>query len=189
MKEFSLHKEWVLEAIKYAASNDVLIINAAGNHNTNLDEAKNYYPNDSDYVSGEVADNFINVGGSSYDINKNLKLWASNYGKETVDIFAPGEHIFSTSPNNKYEFVDGTSFAAPIVSGIAALIRSQYPDLSASEVKKILMESGSSYDVMVNIADEDEEIEMVPFSSLSKSGKIVNAYNALLLAKKIAKNK
>lgn len=189
MKEFSLHKEWVFDAIRYAASKDVLIVNAAGNDNVDLDEVKNYYPNDNDYVFPEIADNFLTVGGSSYNISNNLKLGASNYGKETVDLFAPGEHIYTTASNNEYEFVDGTSFAAPIVAGIAALIRSKYPSLTAPEVKNILMESGTSYNVLVNIAEEDEDPNMVSFSSLSKSGKIANAYNALLLANQIANSK
>uniref|UniRef100_UPI0006296C68 S8 family serine peptidase n=1 Tax=Kordia jejudonensis TaxID=1348245 RepID=UPI0006296C68 len=90
---------------------------------------------------------------------------------------------------NTYSFIDGTSLASPIVSGVAALIRSYYPNLTASEVKQIIMESGVSYDIMVNKPSTSKEKELVPFSSLSKSGKIVNAYNALLMAEEVSKKK
>jgi len=189
-KEFSLHKQWVFNAIKYAASKDVLIVTAAGNDNTNLDEVKNFYPNDTDYIMPEISNNFLMVGGITYDIGKNLKYKSSNYGKETVDIMAPAKEIYTTASNNTYEFVDGTSFAAPIVTGVAGLIRSFYPSLSTKDVKLILMESGITYDGLVNIADSDaEKEELVPFSSLSKSGRIVNAYNALLMADRFSKKK
>lgn len=186
-KKFSLFKEWVFEAIEYAASKDVLIIVAAGNDNVNLDKAKNFYPNDTNYNQPEIANNFLMVGGSSYSISKNLKFAESNYGKETVDIMAPAHRIYTTASNNSYEFVDGTSFSAPIVTGIAALLRSNYPTLRANEIKKIIMDSGTEYDVMVNISNNEENDELVPFSSLSKSGKIVNSYNAILMAEDMTK--
>lgn len=189
IKQFSIHKEWILDAIKYASEKDVLIINGAGNDNMNLDLAKNFYPNDTDYEHPEVSDNFIMVGGNNYTIDKNLKYYNSNYGKENVDVFAPAQEIYAPVSLNKYEFVTGTSMAAPIVSGVAALIRSYYPNLNASEVKTIIMESGTLYDISVNVSSDFENEVLVPFSSLSKSGKIVNAYNALLMAEKVSKKK
>ncbi len=186
-KEFSLHKQWVFDALKYAAKKDVLVITAAGNDNRNLDKEKNHYPNDTDYHEPEFIENFLMIGGSTEHLDDNLKYTESNYGPETVDIMAPAKNIYTTSSNDTYELVDGTSFAAPIVTGVAGLLRSHYPNFSAKEIKSILMESGTRYAGNVLLSNDGEE-KMVSFSSISKSGRIVNAYNALLLAEKRTEN-
>jgi cell wall-associated protease len=111
----------------------------------------------------------------------------SNYGAQTIDIFAPGDEILSTMPEDEYEFQGGTSMAAPAVSGIAALIRSYYPELSASQVKKIIMASGLSPDIKVTVGEQGSQEH--PLSDICISGKIANAYNALLLAKQVYKGK
>lgn len=187
-KEFSPKKEWVFEAIKYAATKDVLIVNAAGNDTYNIDEIP-VYPNDADYAnSTELADNFLTVGALNYVYGADILAEFSNYGKVHVDVFAPGVKIYATTPNNEYEFLSGTSMAAPSVSGVAALIRSYYPELTASEVKHILMDSGIKIDKEVNIGGSDSGLK-IPFAETCKSGKIVNAYNALIMAKKVASQK
>ena len=183
-KYYSPHADWVREAIMYAASKDVLIVNAAGNESYNLDE-KNVYPNDTKNNSPEIADNFITVGALNYKYGGELVANFSNYGKVNVDVFAPGVKIWSTFPNNKYEFSQGTSMAAPAVAGVAALIRSYYPKLKASQVKKILMSSGLAVKSQVMIGGDNTKKDS--FKNLSKSGKIVNAYNALILADKVSK--
>ncbi|GAA4277043.1 S8 family peptidase [Aquimarina mytili] len=189
-KQFSMNRQWVNDAIQYAAKKDVLFITSAGNSGLNLDDKEhNYYPNDINTDGSEISDNFMMIGASSYTLNKRLIYYKTNHGKNNVDLFAPGYKVYTTLPNNKYRYSRGTSAATPIVSGIAALIRSHYPDLSASQVKEILMKSGISYNIDVEIILEDDTKKMVPFSSLSKSGKIVNAYNALLLAEKISNAK
>ncbi|MFK7750305.1 MAG: S8 family serine peptidase [Kordia sp.] len=187
-KSFSLHNNWIIKAIKYAEEKDVLIITSSGNDNLNLDINFNY-PNDAVNHTNEFVNNFIKVGGSTHKVDENVTYTYSNYGKNEVDIFAPAAYIYTTFNDNKYKYDSGTSLSCIIVSGIAALIRSHYPNLKASEVKQIIMESGVSLDIMVNKPSEKEEKELVPFSSLSKSGKIVNAYNALLLAEEISKKK
>jgi subtilisin family serine protease len=185
-KLFSLRQNWIQKALKYAEANDVLVVNSSGNNSFNVDI--NYtFPTDVDDNKDEILNNFVNVSSSSYHLDKNLISWFSNYGKKNVDLFAPGENIYTTNVNNNYKFEDGTSLSAPIVSGVAALIWSYYPKLKASEVKEILLESGVSYDIDVELPSYDEEKKLVPFSSLSKSGKIVNAYNALLYAKNYKK--
>ncbi len=180
IKEFSTNKNWLLEAIAYAAEKDVLIVNGAGNANTNIDDNKNYFPNDSDYIHNEVAQNFIMVGGSTYQAELGFKYYNSNYGKENVDILAPAVDIYAPSGHSGFSFASGTSMSAPIVSGIAALLRSYYPFLSATQVKKIIMSSGNRYNTMPTLSKKKKET--APFSSLSKSGAIVNAHNAILLA-------
>jgi len=187
-KSFPIDNNLVISALKYAAKNDVLIVSSSGNDSMNLD-IDNSYPNDSGEDKVEFIDNFIKVGAIWFKINEDFVPEFSNYGKREVDIFAPGKYIYTTHPNNNYKHVDGTSFSAPIVTGIAALIRSYYPNLTAAEVKQIIMESGVSYNIMVNKPSTSEEKELVSFSSLSKSGKIVNAYNALLMAEEISKKK
>ncbi len=187
-KEFSLHENWVVDALKYAEKKDVLVITSSGNESLNLDKEFNY-PNDAINHSYEFVNNFIKVGATTFKLYENLAYSSSNYGKKEVDIFAPGEYIYTTRNDNKYDYSSGTSCSSAIVSGIAALIRSYYPNLTAAEVKQIIMESGVSYDIMVNKPSTSTEKELVPFSSLSKSGKIVNAYNALLMAEEVSKKK
>ncbi|WP_298424315.1 S8 family serine peptidase [uncultured Kordia sp.] len=186
-KDFSLHPEWVYDAIKYAEKHNVLIVTSAGNDAYDLDKIENY-PNDAKSDGVEFVKNFIKAGNSSYQLNAKLVQRASNYGKREVDIFAPGTRI---SCLNRWRMTTdtGTSESSAVVSSIASLLFSYYPNLTASEVKQIIMESGISYDVMVNKPSTNKEKELVPFSSLSKSGKIVNAYNALLLAEEVSKKK
>ncbi|TXE08419.1 S8 family serine peptidase [Gelidibacter salicanalis] len=184
-KYYSPHSDWVREAIAYAATKDVLIVNAAGNEGTDLD-TKNVYPNDAVGTGPEVADNFISVGSLDPKYGSGLVSGFSNFGKINVDIFAPGGDIYSTFPNNNYKAVGGTSMASPGVAGIAALIRSQYPKLSAPQVKKIIMDSGLALTTKVVVGGNPSNVK--PFSTLSKSAKIANAYNALILAAQVAKN-
>jgi len=191
-KYYSPHKDWVWDAIKYAAEHDVLIVNAAGNDAKDMDKFGEYisYPNDGDQPGVEIADNFITIGAYSPYFGADLPAPFSNYGKTTVDVFSPGVNIYSTVPFNKYAMFNGTSMAAPDAAGIAALIRSRYPQLTAGEVKQILMDSGILPTLLVFVPTEEKEIpDLKYFKELSKSGRIVNAYNALLLAKKLAESK
>ena len=187
-KEFSPHKEWVYDALKYAAEKDVLIVNAAGNDTKNIDTQLTF-PDDN--IDGkEFTDTMITIGALNYEYNENLVASFSNYGKNNVDLFSPGVQIYATVPENKYKFLDGTSMAAPEVAGVAALIRAYFPTLKAREVKQILMESGlvpTVKEVLVGGRGEEQEAKRMLFSELSKSGKIVNAYNAIILAAKRSK--
>lgn len=181
-KYFSTHPEWVTDAIEYAAKKDVLIVNAAGNEGLNLD-TKQVYPNDQSPNSPtEVADNFLTVGATNYEYGSGLVATFSNYGKSNVDVFAPGTKIWSTTPLNEYEYLQGTSMASPAVAGVAAMIRSYYPKLKANEVKQILMDSGLSTSQTVVVGGNSNNTK--PFSDLSKSGKMVNMYNAFIFASK-----
>ncbi|MFD2517346.1 S8 family peptidase [Salinimicrobium flavum] len=184
-KYFSTHPEWVRDAIKYAEQHDVLIVNAGGNEGLDLD-TNTVYPNDQDVENPqEFADNFLTVGALSFTYGSNMIASFSNYGKNNVDVFAPGTQIWSTTPNNGYEFLQGTSMAAPAVAGIAALIRSYYPKLSAEQVKKVIMDSGLSSSATVVIGGDSSNTKK--FSELSTSGKMANLYNAFILADKLSK--
>ena len=183
-KSYSPNSEWVFDAIKYAANKDVLLVHAAGNSSENMDIADNY-PNDAKDKINEIADNVITVGAMTRHYDERLVASFSNFGLNNVDVFAPGLEIYSTFPKNSYESIQGTSMAAPEVAGVAALVRSYYPTLTASQVKHILMDSGIEFKGKV-IAPGSKS-DMIEFSKLSVSGKILNAYNALKMAEKIAK--
>jgi len=182
-KYYSPQADWVYDAIKYAASKDVLIVNAAGNDGFDLDTV-NVYPNDQFDNGSEMANSFLTVGALNYEYGSEMVANFSNYGKTNVDVFAPGVKIWATTPLNTYEFLQGTSMAAPEVAGVAAMIRSYYPKLSAAQVKQILMDSGLSINTQVVLGGEASNTE--PFSNISKSGKIVNMYNALIMADKMS---
>jgi cell wall-associated protease len=181
-KYYSPHPEWVWDAIKYAADKDVLIVNAAGNEGLNLDEIQ-VYPNDQEGTGMEISDTFITIGALNTKYGSEMVANFSNYGISNVDVFAPGVEIWSTTPLNTYEFLQGTSMAAPAVAGVAAVIRSQYPKLSAKQVKQILMDSGLSSKTPVILGGDTDNQAI--FNSVSKSGKMVNLYNALIMASKI----
>ena len=183
-KYYSPHPEWVWDAIKYASDKDVLIVNAAGNEAYDLDTIQ-VYPNDQKGTGEEVGDTFITIGALNYDYGSEMVADFSNYGKSNVDVFAPGVKIYSTTPLNTYEYLQGTSMAAPAVAGVAATIRSYFPKLSAKQVKQILMNSGLTSKTPVILGGD--ESNQNNFSSITKSGKMVNLYNALIMADKMSR--
>ena len=181
-KDYSPHKEWVWDAIKYAASKDVLFVHAAGNDSKDIDTEPNF---PTDVKNGaEISDNVLTVGALNYEYGSKLVANFSNYGSKNVDVFAPGVKIYATVPNNKYKYEQGTSMASPIAAGVAALVRSFYPNLTASQVKHILMNSGTPISAVVTVGEQKTP---VPFVNTCVSGKIVNAYNALLMAEQMSK--
>ncbi len=184
-KSYSNNKKIVDDAVKYAVSKDVLLIHASGNDNNNLDE-KNNFPNKRYEDGSGVASSWLEIGASGPLNNESLKASFSNYGKTTVDVFAPGVQIYSTTPNSTYQSLNGTSMAAPVVSGIAALIRSYYPQLTAVQVKQIIMDSSVKINHAVTVTVDEEQVQ-INFSDLSISGGIANAYNALKMADDLAK--
>jgi len=181
-KAYSQNPEWVWDAIKYAAKHDVLIVNAAGNDGLDLDVTMSY-PNDQSETGGEISDNFITIGALNYKYGSDLVASFSNYGTANVDLFSPGVKIWSTTPLNTYKYLQGTSMAAPNVAGVAAMIRSYFPKLTASQVKHVLMDSGLSSNTPVVLGGDKSNVK--PFNTISTSGKMVNLYNALILASKL----
>ncbi len=184
-KAFSPNAQWVYDAIQYAAENNVLIVHAAGNEGLDLDNSDNVnYPNDNENSSTEIADNVIEVGALTPNYGSEMVAAFSNYGNKNVDVFAPGGEIYSSVPGNKYEFNSGTSMAAPAVAGVAALVLSYYPKLTAPQVKHIIIESGLAPQAKVILGGDASKTATL--NQISKSGKIVNAYNALIMASKVA---
>lgn len=184
-KYYSPHDDKVEEALAYASQNDVLFVHGAGNESLNLDKKENF-PNDNDKTGNEFIDTFLSVGATTQKYGADIIATYSNYGIKNVDVFAPGSNIYSTYPESEYSPQNGTSMAAPAVTGIAALIRSYYPKLSAAQVKQIIMDSGLPLKAKVIVPGGSTQAK--PFADLSKSGKLVNAYNALILANTVSKN-
>lgn len=172
-KPYTWNKKAVDSAVKYAMKNDVLIIHAAGNEGINIDKPTNkVYPNKYFADSSGQADAWITVGASGANDDNTLVAPFSNFGPRTVDVFAPGVQICSTIPGSKYDSWNGTSMAAPVVAGVAALIREYYPKLTAVQVKNIIMETSVKRNVL-----KDKCV----------SGGVVSAYNAILTAERYSK--
>ncbi|KAA5827469.1 S8 family serine peptidase [Algibacter amylolyticus] len=182
-KSFSTHSDWVRDAITYASEKDVIFVHAAGNDSKDVDTEPNFPDDNVNY--NEISNTYIRVGALAPKYGSSMVAGFSNYGKQNVDVFAPGASVYSTTPENDYQTKGGTSMAAPGVAGVAALIRSQYPSLSAAQVKQIIMDSGLAINSKVIVGGNSEDIR--PFANLSKSAKMVNAYNALIMAAKLAK--
>jgi cell wall-associated protease len=178
-KDFSPQKQWVDDAFRYAESKNVLLVHAAGNDNKNVDVEDNF-PSPA-YINGKGrAANVITVGASGDPKNGGLTASFSNYGKHEVDVFSPGVKIYSTLPGgNTYGNLNGTSMACPLVAGIAALTLEYYPTLSAKQLKYVIEKSAQQPPYKVTKPGTDE---MVNLSDISKTGGIVNAYEALKLA-------
>lgn len=187
-KAFSPQKKFVDSAIKYAEEHNVLLIHAAGNDGQNNDSIE-HYPSKK-FNDGSIAKNMINVGASNLKPDKTYPAFFSNYG-QSVDLFAPGVDIVSTVPGSNYDQASGTSFSCPVVSGVAALVWSYYPELTALQLKEVLLTSVSSQaKLKVNQPDKESDIKkQVKFSSLSATAGTVNAYKALKAADKLVNGK
>jgi subtilisin family serine protease len=176
-KAFSPQKSAVDEAVRYADAHGVLMVHAAGNDAENSD-MKPSFPTPV-YLSGGRAQNWIEVGASSWKGGDSLVASFSNYSHTLVDVFAPGVDILSTVPGGNYERLSGTSMASPVVAGLAALLMDYFPKLTGADVKRIIIESAAHY--------PDQSVERpgggsVKFGELSATGGIVNAYQAVKMA-------
>ena len=179
-KSFSPEKKWVDEAVKYAESKGVLLVHAAGNDAKNIDEEDNFPSRKSSIGTESYFSNWITIGASGASENE-VAANFSNFGKKEVNVFAPGVKIYSTIPGgNTYGEKDGTSMAAPLVSGIAALLLSYYPELTPQQIIQIIESSSKTVDNLV--VKPGSENEKLTLKELSITGGIVDAYNSLKLA-------
>ena len=189
-KGYSWNKKIVDDAVRYAAKHDVLLVHAAGNSSQNNDSSDNF-PNDTyekkKLFGKKQAQNWIEVGALSWKGGEDAAATFSNYGKQNVDLFAPGVAIYSTTPDNNYKNAQGTSMASPVVAGVAAVLRSYFPDLSAKQVKGILMDSVVPLNQKVKTPGDPSAV--VPFKNLSQSGGVVNVWSAVAKAQKVKPKK
>ena len=188
-KGYSPNKKLVDDAIKYAEEHDVLLVHAAGNDAENNDTDPNF-PNDMYaepmkkglFGKQKNATNWMEIGALSWKSGEKRVASFSNYGKKNVDLFSPGVAIYSTIPGSKYGNAQGTSMAAPAAAGVAAILRAHYPEVSAEQVREVMMKSV--------VPQNDGEVfkpgstEKVNFSELCASGGVVSATNAVALADK-----
>jgi cell wall-associated protease len=180
-KAFSPNKELVDKAVKYAESKGVLLVHAAGNDGDNTDVESNY-PNRK-FLKGGEAKTWLEIGASSWGADQNFVGSFSNYGKKSVDLFSPGVQIYSTTPDNTYEDLQGTSMASPATAGVAAVLFSYFPDLNAAEVKDIIRKSTRKFDGLKVTKPGSQD--QVSFSELSSTGGLVNVYEAVKLAQSL----
>jgi subtilisin family serine protease len=178
-KEFSPQRPAVEAAYKYAAQKGVLLVHAAGNENHNLDVADNYPA--SFYINNTTIPNLLTVGASGPKDNVNLTADFSNYSKKGVDVFAPGVGIYSTLPGSTYGNESGTSMASPVTAGVAAVLKSYFPKLTATDLKRIIMQSAQVHHTKVQTPGGDKQVD---FSTLSVTGGVVDMYEAVKLAQK-----
>jgi subtilisin family serine protease len=176
-KDFSPDKAAVDAALRYADQKGVLVVKSAGNSSLNLDSIPEF-PSPR-YLNGQEIPNMLTVGASSRNNTKELAAPFSNYGKQRVDVFAPGVEIYSTTPGSSYAKKSGTSMAAPTVAGIAAVLKAYFPQLSAYQLKQIIMQSAVPYHTQVF---RPGTRKLVDFGDLSKTGGIANLYEAVKLA-------
>lgn len=188
-KAYSPDKTIVDEAVRYAGEKGVLLVHAAGNDGKDIDTGKNY-PTKRFADTKKTADNWLEVGASAWGSGNTFVGNFSNYGRKTVDVFAPGVDLYSSVPDSEYRSMSGTSMAAPVVSGIAALIMAYYPNLTASQVRDIIMTSSVRYTkgkVNKPGAEEGSKEAEIRFKKLSNTGGIANAYFALQRAEKVSR--
>ncbi len=187
----SWDKAVVDKAVKYAMKNDVLLVHAAGNDGNNIDIESNF-PNDKFEKKGlfgpKKAKNWLEIGALSWKGGEETAGDFSNYGKENVDLFSPGVDVYSTKPENTYGLLNGTSMAAPVAAGVAAVIRSYYPELSATQVKDIIM-STTTMTSGAKVKQPGSKTEVVPFADLCVSGGAINGYEAVKKAEKVKPKK
>ncbi len=176
-KGYSPQRKAVDEAERYALAKGVLLVQAAGNDGSDIDTAANY-PSPR-FMDGTTIPNVITVGASARTNNGDLVASFSNYGKKTVDVFAPGKDIYSSVPGSKYENNSGTSMASPVVTGVAAVLKSYFPKLTYADIKRIITQSVTPYSTKVK---RPESEVTVSFADLSKTGGVVNLYEAVKLA-------
>ena len=181
-KGYNWNKKVVDDAVRYARKNGVLLVHASGNSSENLAENNNF-PNkvfeSRKFFGRRTADNWLEVGASSYSLDSLFVARFSNYGEKEVDVFAPGVSVYSTVPDDGYESFGGTSMASPVVAGIAAVLKSYFPKLSPKQIRKIIMESSVKHDLEVLRPGDRKKVK---FNELSVSGGQANLYNAIALA-------
>ncbi len=182
-KGYSPYKDAVDAAVLYAISKDVILVHAAGNDGKE-NQFDNNYPNDKFERRGlfrpKYAESWIEVGAMTPHNDETLTASFSNWSADKVDVFAPGTEIYATVPDDEYASIQGTSMAAPMVAGLAATLRSYFPDLTAGQIKQIIMDSSVKVDHLVRVPGSDGD--QAQLSELSVSGGVANTYRAIQMA-------
>lgn len=179
-KAYSHNKGIVDDAVRYAQSKGVLLIHAAGNDNKNTDIA-DVFPNN-DFLSGGAADNWMEIGALSWKSGKQSVAPFSNYGSKEVDVFSPGVDLNSCKVDGGYIPQSGTSMAAPVCAGVAAVLKAYYPKLSPQQIKQIIENSSDKSLAKKRVVKPGEKRKKVKFKKLSRTGGVVDLYAAFQMA-------
>tara|TARA_R110002072_G_C7976148_1_gene535472 strand:- start:8581 stop:10275 length:1695 start_codon:yes stop_codon:yes gene_type:complete len=185
-KSYSPHQKEVYEAFAYADSKGVLMVHAAGNSSKNVDVEPNF-PTYKYSFQTEKLDHFLTIGSSTKDSKEKLASSFSNYGQEGVDVFAPGSEIYNSVPQSDYQILQGTSMASPMVAGVAAMLKSYFPEFTMKEIKDVMLSSATSYKGVQQIHPETKK--MTDFATLSVTGGVINVMNAVKALKALEKAK
>lgn len=187
-KAYSPHQKEVYDAFAYANSKGVLLIHAAGNDDKDLEVEPNF-PTVMYSFQKERLNLLLNIGASTKNPKKQLAADFSNYGRKSVDVFAPGHEIYNTIPQSSYKTLQGTSMAAPMVAGAAAFLASYFPTMTMAEIKDVLLKSAKSYKGTQQYKPGTEEL--VDFATLSVTGAVIDLQNAvkMCLEKEMSKTK
>lgn len=185
-KGYSPHAKEVHDAFRYAESKGVLLVHAAGNDGAYLNEAKNY-PTSMYEFQKEPFKTFLTIGASTRYEKGKLAAPFSNYSADLVDVFAPGLEIYNTVPQSSYQSLQGTSMAAPMVSGVAALLKSYFPELTMQEIKTVMLTTARSYKgKSVTKPGTEEQID---FGALSQTGGVIDVLAAVKACKAMVKSR
>lgn len=182
-KAYSTHQKEVYEAMKYAEAKDVLLVHAAGNDAKNIDVEPNFPAVKFEFQTEDFK-NLLTIGASTRVAKGKLAAAFSNFGPNSVDVFAPGFEIYNAVPENKYRKLQGTSMAAPMVSGVAAFLKAYFPNLSMLEIKDIILKSATPFGKTKQ--NKPGSQEQVLFSTLSRTGSVVNLEAAVKLASSVS---
>lgn len=173
-KGFSTHPEAVWDAFKYAESKGVTLVHAAGNDNSDIQLKPNFptnFKNENDAKA--MVTNVITVGANTDDVTA-LRADFSNFNKKMVDVFAPGNEIYSTVPDGKYQMLQGTSMASPVVAGAAAVLKSYMPNLTPEQIITSLVKTVNISHVKGSAGDNTD----IAFDQLSVSGGVIDVKKA-----------
>ena len=187
-KAYSTHQKEVYDAIKYAESKGVLLVHAAGNDAADVDVTPNFPAVKFDFQTEDFK-NVLTIGASTRVAKGDLAASFSNYGAKSVDVFAPGLEIYNTVPDNKYKELQGTSMAAPMVTGVAAFLKAYFPNLTMFEIKDIIIKSATPYGKTKQVKPGGTPKDKVAFGTLSKTGSVVNLEAAVKMAQALSSSK
>ena len=172
-KAYSPKAQWVYEAMAYADSRGVLLVHAAGNDSKDIDVEPNFPTEKYDFQTTELV-HILTVGASTRNDGEDLVAGFSNFGISQVDVFAPGFEIYNTIPQSEYMNLQGTSMAAPMVAGAAAMLASYYPTLTMAEIREAILRTA---------------VPKKPLIDLCNTGGIVNILKAVKYCTKLEKSK
>lgn len=173
-KPVSPGKKVVWDAFRYAEKKGVLLVKAAGNDNEDIQNSVHYPTNFKDPADEKpFLKNMIVVGASTKDA-ETLRAGFSNFNSKMVDVFAPGQQIYSTVPDAKYKYEQGTSMASPVVAGAAAVLLAYMPELKPEQIIEALVKTSNKSTVDAALPGDMK----ATFDTISRAGGVIDVRKA-----------